>query len=123
MATPREVSSQAVADPEGVTGQLCNWIHSINLQDVPQEFRTRAKYLILDGLACAIVGAHLPWSETAANAVFEMEPPGDCSVFGWNKVSKEDPPQQHNLYTHALPAYQSSCSCTPQQHFHSRLRA
>ena len=79
-------SSQQPTDPEGPTGKLCTWVESVSLQDIPQDLRTRAKYLILDGLACGLTGAHLPSSETAANAIFEMEPPGDSSVFGWNRV-------------------------------------
>jgi aconitate decarboxylase len=55
------------------------------LANVPAEIQTRAKYLMLDGLGCALVGAHLPWSETAAKAVFDMEPRGNCTVFGWEQ--------------------------------------
>ncbi len=71
------------SNPAGVTGKLCNWIHSTKLSSIPSEVVTRAKYLMLDGIACAIVGSHLPWSETAAKAVFKMEPEGSCSVIGW----------------------------------------
>lgn len=53
---------------------------------MPPDVRTRAKYIILDGVACALIAAHLPWSEVAAKAVFEMEGRGECSVFGWDKV-------------------------------------
>ena len=74
------------SDPEGPTGQLCNWIHSISLGDIPDDIQTRAKYLILDGVACALIGAQLPWSRTAANAIFAMEAPGKCGIFGWEKV-------------------------------------
>lgn len=80
--------SQSPTDPSGETGKLCNWVHNLKLDDIPSEVRERAKYLILDGLACALVGAHLPWSEKAANAIFEIEPPGDAGVFGWNKVGQ-----------------------------------
>jgi aconitate decarboxylase len=69
----------------GPTQQLSTWVSSINLDQVPQNIRIRAKYLILDGLACALVGAHLPWSEKAANAILDMEPAGDSTVFGWNR--------------------------------------
>jgi aconitate decarboxylase len=79
-------ANQLPTDPEGPTGKVCTWVDSVSLEDIPQEVRTRAKYLILDGLACGLTGAHLPWSETAANAIFEMEPAGDSSIFGWNRV-------------------------------------
>ncbi len=75
--------------PDGPTGTLCSWIEAISLGEIPAEIRTRAKYLILDGLACSIVGAHLPWSETAAQAVFEMEGSGSCNIIGYDKVSEQ----------------------------------
>ena len=80
-------SNHRPTDPEGHTGKLCTWIDSISLEDVPQDILTRAKHLILDGLACAFVGAHLPWSETAVHAVLDMEPTGQSGIFGWNRVS------------------------------------
>jgi aconitate decarboxylase len=74
--------------PEGATGKLCTWIESVTMSDIPAKIQTRAKYLILDGLACALVGAHLPWSETAVRAVLDMESPGNCTIIGYEKVSK-----------------------------------
>ena len=76
-------SSTAPSNPDGVTGQLCNWIHNTTFTEIPPEVIERAKYLILDGIACAIVASHLPWSETAANGIFKMEPAGQCTVIGW----------------------------------------
>ncbi|KAF2025505.1 2-methylcitrate dehydratase PrpD [Setomelanomma holmii] len=71
------------SNPAGITGQLCSWITSTNNTEIPEDVLERAKYLILDGIACAFVGAHLPWSETAARALLKMEPQGQCSVIGW----------------------------------------
>lgn len=66
------------------TVQLSQWVSRLTLHEIPERVRTRAKYLILDGLACAFVGAHLPWSETAANAILSLEPSqGDCALIGW----------------------------------------
>ena len=72
------------SDPAGPTGKLANWIHSVSLDDVPQDIKTRAKHLLLDGLACLLVGAHLPGSEVAGRAILDIEAPGNCTVFGWN---------------------------------------
>ena len=80
-ASPQNPSEPS--NPAGVTGKLSNWIHSTNLSTVPPQVVTRAKYLILDGVACAIVGSHLPWSEVASRSVFNMEPEGSCTVIGW----------------------------------------
>lgn len=79
------MSQQSSSSP-GVTKELCSWIHGLRLDDVPESVRTRAKYLILDGLCCALVGAHLPWVEKAAKAIFAIEPQGDSIVWGYNKV-------------------------------------
>ncbi|KAF2709533.1 putative immune-responsive protein, partial [Pleomassaria siparia CBS 279.74] len=83
MASPRT----SPTDPDGPTGRLCTWIESLILADIPEDMQTRAKHLILDGLACGLIGAHLPWSETAANAVLDMEGEGECAVWGWEKVN------------------------------------
>jgi len=71
--------------PAGPTGKMCDFVASIELKDVPEQVRTNAKYLILDGIACALVGAQLPWSRTATKAILDMEGPGHCTVIGWNQ--------------------------------------
>ena len=68
----------------GPTEQLSRWTSTLTLDDIPEYVRTRTKYLMLDGLACGLVGAHLPWSEKAANAILDIESAGgDATVFGW----------------------------------------
>lgn len=47
--------------PNGITGQVCNWIDSIQLSDIPADVQTKVKYLILDGIASAVIGPKLPW--------------------------------------------------------------
>ncbi|CAF1406497.1 unnamed protein product [Didymodactylos carnosus] len=76
----------SVSKPDGVTGKLCNWIANIKYSDIPEHIKERAKYLLLDGIACALVGAHLPWSETAVNALLEYEDTannGPYTLIGW----------------------------------------
>lgn len=73
-------------DVPGVTTQLCDWIHGLKLEDIPVDVQTRAKYLILDGLACALTGARVPWSADAAKAVLEFEEPGKHVVIGYKEV-------------------------------------
>ena len=55
--------AQPASDPTGPTGRLCEWLQNLRLQDVPAQTRERAKDILLDGIGCAIVGAHLPWSD------------------------------------------------------------
>lgn len=81
-----DTSSQAPPSaPDQATGKLCNFVAGVELDDIPQEVKTNAKYLILDGIACALVGARLPWSQTAVEAIVDMEGPGNCTVIGNNR--------------------------------------
>ena len=73
-------------DKPGVTTQLCDWIQGLKLEDVPVQVQTRAKYLILDGLACALTGARVPWSVEAAKAVMGFEEPGKHVIIGYEEV-------------------------------------
>lgn len=74
------------SDSPGVTKELCSWIHSLTIDDIPAAVKTRAKYLILDGICCALVGAHLPWTEKAVDALLAIEPQGNCTIWGHEKV-------------------------------------
>ncbi|PYH96174.1 cis-aconitic acid decarboxylase [Aspergillus ellipticus CBS 707.79] len=69
----------------GVTSQLCSWIDGLTLEDIPEAVRTRAKYLFLDGLACALVGARVPWSQKAFDAMRNFEAPGKHVVIGYEE--------------------------------------
>jgi aconitate decarboxylase len=70
-------------DPDGPTGRLATWVSDVVLEQAPASVRDRAKHLLLDGLGCALVGAQLPWSRTAVDAVLAFEAPGDTPVVGW----------------------------------------
>lgn len=72
---------------DGVTGQVCRWIDSIRLESVPLHIQTKVKHLILDGVACLVIGAKLPWSKIAVQGILGLEGrAGDCTFFGWDKV-------------------------------------
>lgn len=77
-------SPQAV---DGPTGQLCSWLASLELGRVPTPVRERAKHLLLDGIGCALIGARLPWSTTAMEAVSAFEGSGPAIVVGWGRTS------------------------------------
>ncbi|MEI9988678.1 MAG: MmgE/PrpD family protein [Rhizomicrobium sp.] len=74
-------------DPNGVTGTLATWLAKLSLADVPQVVRERAKYLLLDGVGCALVGAKLPWSILAAETVMRFEGAGDKTIIGWGRTA------------------------------------
>jgi 2-methylcitrate dehydratase PrpD len=84
------VHQQAATDPDGPTGRLATWVADLTLDQVPQKVIDRAKHLLLDGLGCALVGAQLPWSRVATDAVLDMEGrdgPGDTVVIGTGQVT------------------------------------
>lgn len=65
------------------TEELCKWAASLQLSDIPSKWLERAKYLLLDGIACALTGPALPTSDKATQAVSLMEPlGGTASVIG-----------------------------------------
>jgi aconitate decarboxylase len=78
---------EPATDRNGPTGQLCNWLEKLTLSQVPSQAQARAKALILDGIACALVGAQLPWSQLAVQAVLQFEGAGDRTIIGWGKTA------------------------------------
>ncbi|KZF20967.1 2-methylcitrate dehydratase PrpD [Xylona heveae TC161] len=71
---------EAATEP---TASLSKWVEHLDATTIPPDVLERAKYLILDGIACGLVGAHVPWSEQLANAVRQYEPRGKCRVIGY----------------------------------------
>ena len=76
---------QAPTDPEGPPGRLTEWLQQLRLDSVPDDVKARAKHLMLDGIACALVGARLPWSNTAVEIVTRFEGTGDKTIIGWGR--------------------------------------
>jgi 2-methylcitrate dehydratase PrpD len=81
------VQQQVATDPAGPTGQLAGWVSDLTLDDVPPPVVERAKYLLLDGLGCALVGAQLPWSRVATDAVLGLEGGGASIVIGTGRTT------------------------------------
>jgi aconitate decarboxylase len=71
-------------DPAGPTGRLATWVAQTTLDDVPESVRDRAKHLVLDGIACALVGAQLPVSRVGVAGVTALESTGDTTLVGWD---------------------------------------
>lgn len=65
-----------------VTVPLASWVEQLTLDSIPERVRTRAKHLLLDGVACALVGAQLPWSRVATESVLGLEGKGEVTVIG-----------------------------------------
>jgi aconitate decarboxylase len=84
-AKATELASTAPTDPDGPTGQLAQWLAAVELIDIPGEVIERARYLMLDGIGCALVGAQLPWSRTAVGIVADFDGGQDCTIIGWGR--------------------------------------
>ncbi|MFD8216868.1 MmgE/PrpD family protein [Streptomyces sp. NPDC059697] len=87
MSAPTPTTTRQPTDPAGPTGQLATWLTTTTLERIPGSVRERAAHLVLDGLACALVGAQLPWSRTAVEAVLGLEGAGDVPVIGWGRTT------------------------------------
>lgn len=70
---------------DGPTRQLAAWLADTSLDDMPERVVERSKILVLDGLGCGLLAAHLPWSEIAVRTVTQLEGEGNCSVWGWDR--------------------------------------
>ncbi|GKZ25904.1 hypothetical protein AbraIFM66951_009941 [Aspergillus brasiliensis] len=83
MASP--TAPPVTSTDTSVTRTFSTWLEELTPESIPIEIRTRAKYLILDGLACALLGTRLPWSVKAHDAITAIEGRGKCTVIGWNE--------------------------------------
>ena len=72
-------------DPAGPTGRLATWLAATTLSDVPAGVQERAKYLLLDGVGCALVGAQLPVSRVGVEGVLAFDPAGSGVLVGWGE--------------------------------------
>jgi 2-methylcitrate dehydratase PrpD len=77
----------AATDPQGPTGALAHWVAGLTQADIPAAVGERAKYLLLDGIGCALIGAALPWSRIATYGVLELEGQGDTVVIGTGRTT------------------------------------
>ena len=78
---------QGATAPLGPTGKLATWVADLSLSEVPAAVVERAKHLLLDGIGCALIGAQLPWSRTATEAVLDIDGHGDTVVIGTGRTA------------------------------------
>lgn len=83
---PKVGKNSRFHDPESpVTTHLSEWIAHLRYEHIPADVLERAKYQLLDAVACALVGARVPWSEQYVKATAEYEPAGTYSVIGYSQ--------------------------------------
>ena len=84
-------SARAATDPNGPTGRLATWLADTKLADVPPSVRDHAKHLLLDGIACALVGAQLPVSRKGVEGVTALDNAGSGLLIGWGSRTTSAP--------------------------------
>src|ERR1700741_476669 len=75
--------ARAATDPNGPKGRLATWLADTTLDDIPPSVREHAKHLLLDGVACALVGAQLPVSRKGVEGVTALDDVGSAVLIGW----------------------------------------
>src|SRR5271170_457713 len=89
--TSGPVTGRPSTDPAGPTGRLVTWLADVTLDDVPASVREHAKHLLLDGVACALVGAQLPVSRKGVEAITTLDDAGSAELIGWGGLSTSAP--------------------------------
>jgi aconitate decarboxylase len=84
-------AGRAATDPAGPTGRLATWLAEVTLDDVPASVQEHAKHLLLDGVACALVGAQLPVSRKGVEAITTLDDAGSAELIGWDGLSTSAP--------------------------------
>ncbi|HSZ48302.1 MAG TPA: MmgE/PrpD family protein [Streptosporangiaceae bacterium] len=80
-------TDRPATDPSGPTGRLATWVAKTTFDDVPASVRDRARHLVLDGIACALVGAQLPVSRIGVKGVTALDHAGDSELIGWDGLA------------------------------------
>src|ERR1700751_6470344 len=84
-------AARAATDPNGPTGRLGTWLAKTKLKDVPRSVREHAKHLLLDGIACALVGAQLPVSRKGVEGITALDNAGGALLIGWGSRTTSAP--------------------------------
>ena len=69
------------------TKTVAGFAEDLALDAVPDEVVERAKYLMLDGFACGLFAASLPWSDLAARALARVDRGDEATVWGRREPS------------------------------------
>lgn len=59
--------------------------HLAAVDTLPPEIIERSRYLLLDGIACGLMGAKLPWSLRAVEGTLAIDGGAGATLWGWNR--------------------------------------
>ena len=75
---------QVAVDDQSPTPVLSRYLAETTADDLPSEVLDRTRYLLLDGVACGLVGAKLPWSQRAVKATRSVDNGTGATLIGWD---------------------------------------
>ncbi|GAA1005063.1 MmgE/PrpD family protein [Acrocarpospora pleiomorpha] len=81
--TASPAHSAGLSSEPSPTSELCAFIATTTWDDLPEEVRRRTRLLLLDGIACGLVGAHLPWATRAVEGTRLVDRGAGATVWGW----------------------------------------
>jgi aconitate decarboxylase len=70
---------------DSVTPQLCRFLAATDVDDLPDAILERTRHLLLDGIACGLVGAHLPWARRAVEGTLPVDRGSGATLWGWDR--------------------------------------
>jgi 2-methylcitrate dehydratase PrpD len=70
---------------DSVTPRLSRFLADTGVDDVPEEILDRTRHLLLDGIACGLVGAHLPWARLAVEGTLPVDRGNGATLWGWDR--------------------------------------
>lgn len=86
MSTSAHDSSAASRGPAtGLTPQLCEFLAGTGYHDLPREVLERTRYLLLDGIGCALLAAQMPWSRLAVAGTLPVDTGSGATLWGWGR--------------------------------------
>lgn len=71
--------------PLGITEELSQYLARAHFADLPDRVVTRVEHLVLDGIGCGLLAAHMPWSKLAVRTIADLEGEGSATVWGWDR--------------------------------------
>src|SRR5690606_18861145 len=75
----------ATMSDDSLTPRLSRFLAHTGVEDLPDEILGRTRYLLLDGIACGLVGAHLPWSRRAVEGTLLVDRGSGATLWGWDR--------------------------------------
>ena len=67
------------------TPELAAWLAATSVADLPPGILTRTRYLLLDGIACGLFGAKLPWAIKAVEGTLAVDGGSGATLWGWDR--------------------------------------